>query len=535
MKNPFKKVPHTYVIIFALIVLAAICTWFVPAGEFDRQLARTQNGKIIEQTIGGSYHRVSQQPQTWQVMGAFFKGFQKVPAIIVFLLILGGAFWILNESKAIDMGVQSFLATSNRLERFRFFKWIGVNNLIIALIMIMFSAFGAIFGMSEETIAFVAIFVPLAISMGYDSITGVCMCFLAAGLGFAGCILNPFTLGIAQDIAGIKMFSRIEYRIVLWVVITTIGIAYVLWYANRVKKNPRSSIMYEQDNYWRENQSNTQSIQAIKANRGTWLSYLLCTATMLGFTIYVGLSYQEFNGGLNTYILLLCLTILFAFLGYKSVRKSIQVFCLLILVTTIVFLIIGVMVFSWEFMQIAALFFSMAIVCGIALGKDASEISKLFIAGAKDMLSAAMVVGLASGIIIILEDGKIIDTFLNAVASSINGSGKVGALTLMYGFQSLLNAIITSGTAKAAMLMPMFREIANMVGLPLQSAVTAFHIGDGFTNLITPTSGVLIGVLGLARIPYAKWFRWAWKFILFLVILGWALLLPTVLMPLPGF
>ncbi|MDD3724019.1 MAG: AbgT family transporter, partial [Bacteroidales bacterium] len=144
-------------------------------------------------------------------------------------------------------------------------------------------------------------------------------------------------------------------------------------------------------------------------------------------------------------------------------------------------------------------------------------------------------VGLASGIIVVLEDGKIIDTFLNSVSNSINSSGELGALSLMYGFQSILNAIITSGTAKAAMLMPMFREVATIAGISLQSAVTAFHIGDGFTNLITPTSGVLIGVLGIARIPYAKWFKWAWKFILFMVVLGWLLLIPTLYFQLPGF
>ena len=151
------------------------------------------------------------------------------------------------------------------------------------------------------------------------------------------------------------------------------------------------------------------------------------------------------------------------------------------------------------------------------------------------MLSAALVVGLASGIIVILEDGRIIDTFLNSLAASISGSGKVGALSIMYGFQSVLNAIITSGTAKAAMLMPMFSEIAGMSGISLQSAVTAFHIGDGFTNLITPTSGVLIAVLGLARIPYAKWVKFSWKFILAMVVLGWLLLIPTVTMNLPDF
>ncbi|MBP6429831.1 MAG: YfcC family protein [Bacteroidales bacterium] len=531
----FKKVPHTYVIIFSLIVLAAIATWFVPAGEFIREAQTTDSGKVINGIVPGSYHHVEQTPQTWQIMSAFFKGFQKAPGIIAFLLILGGAFWILNETKAIDMGVQSFLKHSSKLDKFRFLKWIGVNNLIIILIMIMFSAFGAIFGMSEETIAFVIIFVPLAISMGYDSIVGVCMCFLAAGLGFAGCILNPFTLGIAQDIAGIKMFSGIEYRLVMWVIITSIGIAYVLWYANKVKKNPSKSIMYEEDNHWRHNQETANQLEPLKANRGTWLAYIISSLIVVVYSVYVGLNPNLFSGGYSTYIFLLILTVLFVGFGYKMVKKSMQMFSLFILIFTIIYLIVGVMIFEWGFVHIAALFFTMAIITGIALGKDASEISKLFIEGARDMLSAALVVGLASGIIVILEDGKIIDTFLNSVATSISGSGEVGAISLMYGFQSILNAVITSGTAKAAMLMPMFREIAIMTDISLQSAVTAFHIGDGFTNLITPTSGVLIAVLGIARIPYAKWVKWSWKFILAMVVLGWILLIPTVLMDLPGF
>lgn len=519
----FKKVPHTYVIIFSLIVLAAVATWFVPSGEFARESITTESGKTINQIIPGSYTHVEQSPQTWEIMSAFFKGFQKAPGIIAFLLILGGAFWILNETKAIDMGVQTFLNKSGKLERYRLFKAIGVNNLIIVCIMVMFSLFGAIFGMSEETIAFVVIFVPLAISMGYDSITGVCLCFLAAGLGFAGCVLNPFTLGIAQDIAGIKMFSGIEYRVVMWFIITFIGISFVLWYANRVKKNPTKSVMYEEDKFWRDNQAAATKIEAVKASKTCWIAYF---ATLIVQIIFCITTQSP---------ALIITTVLFAAVCWFMIKKSMQMFSLSVLIFTIVYLVIGVMAFDWGFEQIAALFFTMAIVSGMVLGKNASDIAKLFIAGAKDMLSAALVVGLASGIIVILEDGRIIDTFLNSLAASISGSGKVGALSIMYGFQSVLNAIITSGTAKAAMLMPMFSEIAGMSGISLQSAVTAFHIGDGFTNLITPTSGVLIAVLGLARIPYAKWVKFSWKFILAMVVLGWLLLIPTVTMNLPDF
>ncbi|MCH3923778.1 MAG: YfcC family protein [Bacteroidales bacterium] len=526
----FKKIPHTYVIIFSLIVLAAIATCVVPAGEFQRVDKATSSGKIINQIVPNTFHYTDSSFQTWQIMSAFFKGFQKAPAIIAFILILGGAFWILNETKAIDMGVQSFLKKSSSLEKFKIFRLIGVNNLIIILIMTMFSIFGAVFGMSEETIAFVAIFVPLSISMGYDSITGVCMCFLAAGLGFAGCILNPFTLGIAQDIAGIKMFSGIEYRCVIWLIITSIGIAFVLHYANKIKKNPQSSIMYEQDEFWRKNKQSSNDLKPIKASKSCWITFFITTLIQIIFSIYV------FNiSSFSHSFLLPIITILYIVVGSLMLRKSMQMYSLTILIFTIIYLVVGVIGFDWGFDEIASLFFFMAIISGCALNKSASEIAKLFIAGCKDILSAALVVGLASGIIVILEDGKIIDTLLYSVSNSIQGSGKVGAISMMYGFQTLLNAIITSGTAKAAMLMPMFREISNIVGLSLQSTVTAFHIGDGFTNLITPTSGVLIAVLGVAKIPYAKWIKFSWKFIVCMVVLGWLLLLPTILFKLPAF
>ncbi|MCF0210018.1 MAG: YfcC family protein [Bacteroidales bacterium] len=525
-----KKIPHTYVIIFILIVLAALATIFVPAGEFTRIEQTTQSGKIVNQIVPNTYHQIDSSPQTWQIMSALFKGFQKAPAIIAFILILGGAFWILNETGAISMGVQTFLNRSSSLEKYKIFRLIGVNNLIIASIMIMFSLFGAVFGMSEETIAFVAIFVPLAISMGYDSITGVCMCFLSAGLGFAGCILNPFTLGIAQDIAGIKMFSGIEYRLFIWFVMTFIGIAFVLWYANKVKKNPKASIMYKEDEYWRKSQNKAKVLTPIKSQKSAYITYFVLALVQIIFCVDIALDGIE-----NKDIVIFVCTALYILFGYFMLKKSMQMFALNILIFTIIYLVAGVTGFEWGFTEIAALFFAMAIFSGMAMGKNASDISQLFIAGARDILSAAMVVGLASGIIIILEDGKIIDTILYGVSNGISNSGKTGALSIMYCFQTLLNALITSGTAKAAMLMPMFREISQMVGLGLQSTVTAFHIGDGLSNLLTPTSGVLIAVLGVARIPYTKWVKFSWKFILAMIVIGWLLLLPTLFISLPNF
>lgn len=231
-----RQIPHTYVIVFFIIIFSAILTWFVPGGEFDRETMTLADGTEKEVIVKDSFHYIENQPQTWEVFSSFFEGFVDKADIIVFILMIGGAFWIMNDSKAIDVGIFTFLKKTKRIEHIKLFKFLGVENIIITFIMLMFSVFGAVFGMSEETIAFVIIFVPLALSMGYDSIVGVNMCFVAAGLGFAGALLNPFTIGIAQGLSGIPLFTGIEYRFFIWIVLNTVGIIYVLRYAKKIKK-----------------------------------------------------------------------------------------------------------------------------------------------------------------------------------------------------------------------------------------------------------------------------------------------------------
>lgn len=467
-----KKIPHTFTIVFALIVLAAVSTWFIPAGEFQRQMV---DGREV--VLNDSFHYVESAPQTWQVFSALFNGFVDKADIIVFILIVGGAFWILNNTHAIDVGVMAFLRRIQRLNRHKLFRRIGVENIIITLVMLMFSLFGAIFGMSEETIAFVVIFIPLAISMGYDSIVGLCMCYVAAHVGFAGAILNPFTIGIAQGIAGIPLFSGLEYRLFCWVVLTVIGIAFVLWYAHRVKRNPQLSPTYQLDAYWRD-RVETQGQQSL------------------------------------------------------TVR---HILVLVLLLLTIVALVVGVLVFHWYIAEISALFLVMGILAGIIDRQSADDIAKLFIAGCKDILSAALVVGLASGIIFILKDGRVIDTLLYGLTRSLAETGQVASVGVMYAFQTLLNLIMPSGSAKAALTMPIMAQFADLINVSRQTTVLAFQFGDGFTNMLTPTSGVLIACLGVAKIPYATWLKWVWKFILAMILLGFLLILPTLFFPFPGF
>ncbi len=525
MKKKF-EFPNTYVIVFTVILLCALATWFVPGGEY----IKGDNGELV-------YSSVDSVPQTWQVFTSLYKGFEKQAGIIVFILIVGGTLWIINSTKAMDAGIAAFLGKARTLERFSFFRLLGINNIVLVSMTLLFSLFGGIFGMSEECIAFVAISIPLAISMGYDSIVGVAMVYLGAHVGFAGAFLNPFTVGIAQEMTDLPLFSGMGYRLICWSILTLFLLIVLLAYASRIKKNPEKSPMYKLDNFWREKVSTDTESIAPYHNKGSWVSFALATAAISAFTLFYS-GDCSFHIGDASYkaIWLLPLTAgAFIFLSVISLRKSVHYYIVTLLAFAIAYLVIGTSCFGWYIPEISALFLALGLLSGIASGGTPNKIANDFIAGAKDIFSATFIVGLASGIIIILQDGKVIDSILHSMESGLNGAGKLSSLSLMYGIQNFINLFIPSATAKAAITMPIMAPFSDLIGLSRQATVLAFQFGDGFTNMITPVSGVLMAVLGIARIPYAKWVKWIWKFILALIIVGFILLIPTVLFPLEGF
>jgi len=529
-----KKIPHTYVIVFSIVVIAAILTWIVPGGMFDRQIVSV-NGIDRNVVIPGSFHYSGNNPQTWQIFSALFDGFVDKADIIVFILIIGGAFWIMNESKAIDVAIQAFLRFTKKIENNRLIAKIGADNITLTLVMIIFSVFGAVFGMSEETIAFVVIFIPLAISMGYDSIVGTSICFVAAGLGFAGAILNPFTIGIAQGLSNLPLFSGIEYRMFCWLIINLFGFVFILRYARKVKKNPSISPVAEDDKYWRDRQETGNQAVNYQTPVSAWIIFAVVFIVMGLFSWFYRETVLTIGENKISLPAFPILTALFGFTGWMSLRKSVHYFIIIILIFTILILVTGVMGYSWYIMEIAALFFAMGLATGIAMNYSPNRITKLFLDGVKDIQSAALIVGLAGGIIIILNNGNIIDTLLYKLSQSISGMGKMASLTMMYGVQNLINLVMPSGSAKAALTMPMMSQFSDLIGISRQATVMAYQFGDGFTNMITPTSGVTLGVLSVAKIPFDKWFKWILPLIIILVIIGFVLLIPTVYMDLKGF
>lgn len=495
------KVPNTYVIIFFVLVLCAVSTWFVPGGN----------------------------PQSWQVLSAVYEGFSKQSGIIVFVLIIGGAFWIINSTKAVDEGIMRFIARTQRLERFGAVRRVGVGNIVIVLIMLLFGLFGAVFGMSEETIAFVVVVIPLAKSLGYDEFVGVSMVYLAAHVGFAGAMLNPFTIGIAQDMSELPLFSGIEYRTLCWLVLMAVAIVFVLWYARRVKRTdavaPAQQVAVSQE-------ADTASV-GIRP----WVCLAIVSAVLLYFCVNHAAA-CVIKIGQTQYAspaLLWIVSALFVGCSVLALRVNYRMFVLNLLLFGIAFLIVGAMGYGWYLPEICALFVGMGIAAGFSAGYSADKIALEFMAGAKDIFSAALIIGFAAGIIVILEEGAVINTMLTAMADALRETGREGALATMYGIQTFINLFIPSASAKAAVTMPIMAPFSDLIGVSRQATVLAFQFGDGFTNMITPCSGVLMAVLSIAKISYEQWFRWVWKFILALIVIGMLLLLPTLYFELPGF
>ena len=424
-----------------------------------------QNGREV--VVPGSYVSVESSPQgLWAFLKAPMRGFTSAAQIIAFVFMVGGAFAIVNRTGAINAGLFRIIRLS--IDKPKYKKW------VIPFVMILFSLGGATFGMSEEVLVFILITIPLALALGYDSIVGVAIPFIGAGAGFAGAFANPFTVGIAQGIAEISpLFSGWEYRLVVWVIFTLAAIAFVSWYASRIEKNPEKSLVYDIDQT-RERSINTDGDEEMKL----------------------------------------------------TTSRKLILFSLLFAVGLLVF---GVNKWGWYIDEIAGLFIGLSIVAALIYRLPIGESVNAFVVGAKEMVLAALVIGMSKGLLIIAMDGKIIDTMLNWIAKGAEGLPKVVSLEVMFLFQTVLNFFVPSGSGQAALTMPIMAPLSDLLEVSRQSAVLAFQLGDGLSNLIIPTSGVTMGILTIAKIPYEKWVKWIMPLMIIFLILAMLVLVPPVL------
>lgn len=455
------RMPHTLVIVGALVALVLALSWVVPSGSYQRV---EKNGRQV--TIPGTYQQVEKVrlgPQ-W-LMIAPIQGFADGAMIISFLFLIGGAFNVIQETGIIHFAIRRLTAA------LRSRPWL--EKLLIPVMMVVFSLGGSIFGMGEETIPFILIFVPLALSLGYDSIVGVSIPFLGAAAGFAAAFFNPFTVGIAQGLAGLPLYSGFGYRVATWFIGTAVMIAWVMVYAARVKKNPQLSIVYELDR---------------SRDRSAWQS----------------------DGEAEPWT-----------------RRRAAV--LLLFLASMAILIWGILEKQWFIEEIGALFLAMGLLMGAVAGLRGDDVARHFVTGAKDMVSVALIIACGRALLIIAKESAVLDTMLYYSANVVAPLPPIVAAQVMFAVQAVINFFLHSGTAQAALTMPIMTPLADLVGVTRQTTVYAFQLCE-FVNPILPTSAVTMGVLGMARIPWEKWARWFFPLMSVLIVLSLLLLVPPVLM-----
>lgn len=549
------KTPHTYVIIFGVVILAWLLTFIVPAGKFSTQqieykdasgqtssrtvlkegtfrydyaldksyvfdqLEELQNdatelkelsvskedvqavlakgeAKLTQDELDGialtddvlydlygmkiydTSEKLHKTARVWGTddFGGFgflnfvFEGlvsgdkYGSAVGIAALILVVGGAFGVIMRTGAIDAGIYAFINKTRGLER-----------LALPLLFFAFSFGGATFGMAEEVIPFSMVMVPFVIALGYDSIVAVTVTYVASQVGNATSWMSPFSVAVAQGIAGIPVLSGATFRLIMWVVVTGLAAAYLMIYAERVRKHPEKSLTYKSDGYFREH------IQKTSDEKKPFL------------------------------------------LGHKLI--------LLEMLAVLIWIVWGVTTKGYYIPEIASQFFVMGLAAGIIAvffqleGMGINDVAAAFQKGAAELAGTAIVVGMAKGILLVLggSDANVpsaLNTVLYSIGNVLSGVPAAIGAWAMYIFQSLFNLVVTSNSGQAALTMPIMAPLADLVGVHRQIAVLAYQLGSGFMDAFTPVSASLIGVLGVARIEWAKWARFQIKMQGFLFVLG---------------
>ena len=440
------KAPSPVLILVCVIVLCALASYVIPAGVYDR-VKDVHTGKMVVDPA--TFHYVAQKPTGFM---DFFtvvnKGFKGGISIIAFLFMVGGSLNVLAKTGAIIAGLSTLVK-----------KMRNHSILLIPVLMTTLATFSTLAGCNEEYLAFTPLVVSVALALGFDSITalGMLFCSVAAGYG-AGCT-QPFSVGVAQGIAGVPIFSALPYRVGIFFVLLALNIAYVMYHAYKVKKNPESSPVYE--------------IDRAKAN-----------------TINL-----EENPELTT-------------------RQAI---CLALLGLNFVGIIFGVLKYDFYMNEISALFIIMGILSGIICGLKPNDICDAFMEGCKGMMLPCLAVAMCKAATILLDNAKVMDTIIHYLAGMLDIFPSSIIAFGMFIIQDCFNLLVPSSSGQAAISMPIMAPLADLVGLTRQTAVFAFTFGDAFTNCITPASGATMSYLAMAGVPYKKWAR----FVLPLIGMWW--------------
>jgi uncharacterized ion transporter superfamily protein YfcC len=464
------QLPHVFVLLTAVIFVITLLSYIVPSGSFQRETK--QVGTLTKTlVIPGTFSEI---PKHYSLRGTFIEeevdGKASPVSLLGFLTAIPKG---MEEAADIIFfifiigGVFGILQKTGTIIAFlqKLLSLFGNNpNLLIIVLMITIGIAASTLGMGEELLPLIPLFLVVSKQLGYDRVMGLAIIWVAAEIGFAAATTNPYTVQIAQNLAQVPLNSGIGFRLIFFAVSMSLGIWYILRYGNKVKLDRSNSVMPDDE------------------------------------FIIDDLSFEEINFNKRHLLIILTGISLFAFIIY-SVQN-----------------------YGWWINEMSGAFFLIGILCVIISGMTITDATNSFIKGMEEMVVAALVVGFARGVQVVLIDGQILDTIINSAANNLHEFPQFVAAGGMLIFQTTLNFFIPSGSGQAAVTMPLMAPLADLIGITRQTAVFAFTCGDGFSNMVIPTSGLLMAALGLAKVPFVKWLKFVLPIFLFMILLSFVFL-----------
>lgn len=457
-EKPRFRFPSAFTILFALIVLVAALTWIIPAGQYDRVTSEAL-GKDVP--VAGSYAPTDADPQgIFDVILAPITGFYDpveyvANAIDVSLFVL-----IIGGFIGVVTATGAIDAGIARA----MIRMKGRENWMIPFLMALFALGGTTYGMAEETLAFYVLLIPVMIAAKYDALTAVAVILLGAGIGVLGSTINAFSTVIASDAAGITFADGLVLRVIILALCWAVTVAFVMRYAARVRADPTKSLVYDKK----------------AANEAHFLA-----ATPSEAATFTGL--------------------------HKVV--------LILFALTFGVMIWGVSIGGWWMAEMSGLFLVAAIAIGIIARLGEGKLVESFVNGARDLLGVALIIGLARGIVVVMDAGHITDTILHAAETSVAGLSQTAFILVIYWIEVGLSFFVPSTSGLAVLSMPVLAPVADFAGVKRELVVTAFATASGMVNLITPTSAVVMGGFAIGRIPYERWLRFVWPLLVVLTLI----------------
>lgn len=427
-----KKSINAFILLFSVLAVMAVLSYIIPAGQYARELV---DGRSI--IVPNSYETIARTPVGFlDIFSAIHEGMVEAAPIVFYVIIIGGMISVMNSTGSLDALLAS---TSKKLAKKRL--------LFISVLVLLFSLGGTLIGMGEESLIYIPIVVPFALAMGYDLLTGTAIVMLGMCAGFTTAVMNPFTVGVAQGIAELPMFSGMTLRIVLYIALYIAVVAFVYNHGEKVRKNPSLGVWDENNIYTK--QLNNESVKLETKHKLILLSFVI----------------------------------------------------------GMIILVFGVIKYNWGMSEYSGIFILISIAMALIWKMSPDDYIKYFLKGAENILPGALIIGVARGIVVVLTNGNIIDTILYYSASLLQHLPSSLSVVGMFIVQGAIHLLVPSGSGQAMLTMPIMIPLSDLLNVTRQTTCLIFTLADGIGNTWIPTSGILMAVLAMNKIPYRKWIK----------------------------